>query len=1067
MQVTFACASCQTHLAIEATAAGAEIRCPQCQVAQIVPRIGPGPGATVGGFRITKLIGKGGMGEVYLARQLSLDRDIALKILPHAITTDKENVERFLKEVRVLAKLEHPNIVTAYEAGVDDGVHYLAMGYVRGETLEDCLKKRGAFAEAEALRLIAKLAAAMGYAWHKHQLIHRDIKPANVILDETGEPKLADLGLTKSLGESGGLTMSGTIMGTPSYMSPEQVDGKDNVDFHADIYALGATLYHMLTGQIPFAATTLMESLRKQATERLPDPRQFVPTLSEGCVRVLARMLAKDPTDRYPSWQSLSDDLQRVSTGQTPASASLAAGKSAMLVRKSPNAGLSSAPSPRRSTQTSGVAAVRTPPAAERVAARQEGAESQARRVATLVTVALLVATGAVCWRIQRGKQTHAGASSVVPAKASSVSPVGLRTAGVPPPVVAQEVPHVAPAPVVTSAVASAGDRIAAVAKARGEANARADVAERRRLAASNAVASAAASTSAIGGSLPHGSGPAPRPGRPGAAEGGAPVPGVTEWTPAATLDRLADCVLTQDWEAAMRLVQETDQEPRAKECSEWGAVKTAVCEVARMPMVILESLASDKGRQVVVMLKSGDETLQIGEISEGKCKADKLFEVDGRVAGRAPRVFGVDDLSVKEKLKRLGVEKTSARQVMRGLLAWEVGSPDAALRLFRESGGPEGAWLVARVERLLAARADAKAAAAKAAQEQAAESHYTALLQDAGLLAERQSEASVVRDLRKKRFTEGEVQKLRQDRAAFLGEHANTEVGARVRPVIAVLGQIRPNVSLDVDRSVVEAAMDALQKANPNELFARKPIYLPDGIRLELGGMKGLKDISAIEGLPIVELTLNDTEVPDLRPLTGMPLRMLRAGGTRIADLRPLTGMPLQELLLGSTPVKDLRPLAGMALTELRVSSSQVTDLGPLRGMPLVSLMVEWCGIGDLSPLHGMPLKKLSVAHTYVTDLKPLEGMALTELHIENTGVSDLGPLRGMPLTWLTMSWTKVTDLGPLRGMPLSRIEIGSTGVSDLSPLTGMPLTRLGMPNTRVRDMRPVKDIPDLVVYR
>ena len=139
MLITFKCTECQTSLEVDTSATGSEVECPQCGAAQVVPRTKLGPGTTVGGFRIKRLLGKGGMGEVYLARQLSMDRDVALKILPTSLTMDEEAVARFLQEVRMAARLEHPNIVTAHEAGEDSGVYYLAMSYVKGDTLGDLL----------------------------------------------------------------------------------------------------------------------------------------------------------------------------------------------------------------------------------------------------------------------------------------------------------------------------------------------------------------------------------------------------------------------------------------------------------------------------------------------------------------------------------------------------------------------------------------------------------------------------------------------------------------------------------------------------------------------------------------------------------------------------------------------------------------------------------------------------------------------------------------------------------------------------------------------------------------
>ncbi|MEI8063769.1 MAG: serine/threonine-protein kinase, partial [Verrucomicrobiota bacterium] len=225
MLITFSCTNCQQTLEVGVETVGAQVECPVCRAVLIVPRKELGPGVTISGFQIQQLLGAGGMGQVYLARQLSLDREIALKILPAQMGLRPEAVQRFLSEVKLLARLEHPNIVTAFEAGEDAGILFLAMAYVRGESLAAKLKRTGPLPEAEALPLIEKVASALGYAWGQHQLLHRDIKPDNILIDTHGEPKLVDLGIAKSLTSATSVTVSGMVMGTPNYMSPEQAQG--------------------------------------------------------------------------------------------------------------------------------------------------------------------------------------------------------------------------------------------------------------------------------------------------------------------------------------------------------------------------------------------------------------------------------------------------------------------------------------------------------------------------------------------------------------------------------------------------------------------------------------------------------------------------------------------------------------------------------------------------------------------------------------------------------------------------------------------------------------------------
>ena len=311
MRIKFQCAKCETRLEIDAESAGAAIVCPNCGFPQVVPRKKIGPGTILGGFEIVRLIGRGGMGEVYLARQRSLDRMVALKVLARELAPSEDAVQRFIQEIRLTAQLEHPYLVTAYEGGEDAGVLYLAMAYIRGSSLHERVRVRGPLGEADALMIGRKVATALNYAWEELRLLHRDIKPSNILIDVHGEPRLADLGLAKCLGQREGQTLVGAVLGTPNYMSPEQAEGREDLDVRSDMYSLGATLYTAVTGQIPYQARTLYEVLRRQATEPLPDPRTYAPHLSEEFVELLGLLLARDRRQRPPDWPTAIAEFDR------------------------------------------------------------------------------------------------------------------------------------------------------------------------------------------------------------------------------------------------------------------------------------------------------------------------------------------------------------------------------------------------------------------------------------------------------------------------------------------------------------------------------------------------------------------------------------------------------------------------------------------------------------------------------------------------------------------------------------------------------------------------------------
>ena len=259
----------------------------------------------LGDYTLIKPIGIGGMGEVFLAEQKSMRRVVALKILLPALVNNKHSLDRFFREVRTLAKIEHPNIAQAIEAGIEDDVCYFSMVYIQGEDLAVIIKREKQLNEIPALKIIRDVAATLDYAWQKHKLIHRDVKPSNIMLTNEGTVKLLDLGISKIAGiDEEELTQRGVMVGSPYYVSPEQARGEE-VDFHADMYSLGATLYQMVTGQPPFDSETSLGIISKHLCDPPPDPLKLNPGISEKTAALITRMLAKKHYDRFPDWPSV------------------------------------------------------------------------------------------------------------------------------------------------------------------------------------------------------------------------------------------------------------------------------------------------------------------------------------------------------------------------------------------------------------------------------------------------------------------------------------------------------------------------------------------------------------------------------------------------------------------------------------------------------------------------------------------------------------------------------------------------------------------------------------------
>jgi len=252
----------------------------------------------LGDFRLVKRLGEGGMGTVFKARQLSMDRDVALKVLPKHLARDKDFVDRFYREARASAKLDHPNIVRGIAVGEEKGFHYFAMEFVDGETCEKILAERGKFEVGDAVKIATDIARALEHA-HAKGLVHRDIKPENILITQQGAVKLADLGLAKEANENNSLTQTGSGFGTPFYMPPEQARNAKHVDQRSDLYALGATLYHLLTGKLPFVGDTAIEVLTAKEEGQHVPARRHDPTIPQILDLVIDKMMAKDPKNRY------------------------------------------------------------------------------------------------------------------------------------------------------------------------------------------------------------------------------------------------------------------------------------------------------------------------------------------------------------------------------------------------------------------------------------------------------------------------------------------------------------------------------------------------------------------------------------------------------------------------------------------------------------------------------------------------------------------------------------------------------------------------------------------------
>ncbi len=305
----FQCPQCQSKIEVSNDRLGQQVQCGNCGKVVTVPENRFANGVVIGNdFRIDGEIAKGGMGMVYKAYQISLDRPAALKVLLEEFITDPEYVNGFVQEARAAAKLNHPNMVQAYAVGIEDGIYYFAMEFVPGDTMKTILKREKKLPFSEAADVTRQVAAALGCAWTEQKLIHRDIKPDNMIKMPDGRVKLADLGLSQIAGAQQDASES-EVLGTPQYISPEQLTGAA-LDTRSDLYSLGATLYQFVTGKYPYSGKDGDEVARQHLTGTLRPPREVNPKVPKALEEIILKLMQRNPDDRFQTPKELEKALK-------------------------------------------------------------------------------------------------------------------------------------------------------------------------------------------------------------------------------------------------------------------------------------------------------------------------------------------------------------------------------------------------------------------------------------------------------------------------------------------------------------------------------------------------------------------------------------------------------------------------------------------------------------------------------------------------------------------------------------------------------------------------------------
>lgn len=921
----------------------------------------------IGGFEVLGKLGAGGMGTVYRARQVSLGRLVALKILPPQFIEDAVSVARFQREARVAAGLRHANLVQVYAAGEAEGCHYIAMELIDGEDLGKRLKRTGALRAPKALRICVDVARALQHAWQSAHLIHRDIKPGNIFLAANGGVKLGDLGLAKSmLGNTSGLTHTGTMMGTPHYISPEQARGDKEVDFRTDIYSLGCTLFQMLTGQVPYGGRDAITIIRQHLDAPLPAILKVWPQCPIALARLVGRMLKKSRHERHASYEELIGQIESVWAQIDP-------------VGFDPDAFAPPVGTTRRAVQGEDE---------EIGGGGERGALSLPAAARSKVLIyggitAAVVVLGVVAWL-------------------AWPEPVKLRQVqiAVAPPAAEQR----------ASALETAGARRTSAAPISGGSGG-------DQASPSKGSLAGATKDAPFVNSLGMKFVPVPIIGGPSAGQ----QVFFSVWE-----TRVQDYAIfaeetKHEW-PKVTLAQGPTQ-PAVN--VSWDDAK-AFCDW----LTERDRKAGRLGANETYRLPSDHEWSCAMGIAGQEDAAELPQEKDRKIPGVYPwgkgwpPPPGAGNYAGEELEPALAVGKYSwLKSVLRGyrdgfIETAPVGSFAANRFALYDLGGNTWEWCEdwsdeRRENRVLRGaswaypgRGELSAAARIRNIPRRRGSDYgfrcvVAASAPPAAVAPTPAKAGGIE------YGEIEAAGAGLD-AAFVREIAALPAEQQVQRVVAELKKLNPGYDGKETHSATKEGKVTILRLSPEGLSPvtdLSPVAaLKDLLHFSLGsggysetGSCPLTDLTPLRAVQLRSLGITHTKVSDLSPLRGMPLEQLQFATTKVSDLAPLEGMPLKGLTIYNTKVASLAPLRGMPLEVLSAAGTLISDISVLAAMPLTVLTINWTLVSDLSPVRGKKLVRLACDHSKVTDLSVLQGMPLKDLNCDFKSERDTAILRSI----------------------------------------------------------------------
>ena len=1037
------------------------------------------------GFEVLEQLGSGGMAVVWKARQLSLDRTVAIKVLSSHLSSDADDIERFKTEAQAEAKLKHPGIVQVYDANVESGLCYIVQEFVDGYSVGDWVRRKGRLSEEDSLLVASYIADALAYAWETAGVIHCDIKPDNILIDADGTPKVTDLGLARTISAMTDDRISNEVMGTPAYMSPEQIQGLPDLDCRTDIYSLGAMLYHCVTGRMLFQGEGDEQVMEKQLTDRVPAAMELNKDLTSAMCGMIEKMLAKDRDDRYQDWETLRHDIGLAKSGIPPAEPLKRPGLSTVkhmpmpLVVHSPtvthlvprrakrNAHLVSA----LATLLAGIAGVLAGmwgygKLMERVA--PEETETPVEVVAPAVKQGMAppqqLLEKARRWRIE-----HPDDLSGAESHYRRVTMVGAGTDAARQATDELRVLLVEREEAVRDVIQSLDDRVAA-AIARGEwlESAQIYIDYDGRLAVETAETRAQRAAEL-------------RTRHEEEAQQMAEVE-QRQWQDTVLNDVAAGLLsagLPEGIHILRNAVVHASDENEVASLSELEAV---LKDAADTDSEVVESFAAQVGEVVDVAMKSGSRKVKIMGAVDGVIHARLVTSLD---SVSVELQIDPADLSAGERLARMGSDDEQDVALAKGMMAWRAGAMDYAARFFGRTHPMLADRLVAAVgERT---RTDT---------EKEAETALVRLLMSMGLpFEDTYSKEVALIQLRTITVRSSDVNRIDMAVARYRQQYGETAF-ARTSEVVlkaildatsmATLKHSRYNTGIKAtDRLTVGTLTDALQAANPDlvqhevvvnqsedgrvtaiQIASRNlrdlaPLGACSDLTTLTLSCPGLRDLSGISSVPLVSLSIMESDVHDLSPLRRMPLTELQIESSPVRDLTPLRGKSLATLSVANTRVGELRGVLGMPLVTLDISGTLVKRLDFIKGMPLEQLSLAGSKVSDLSVVRSLPIRKLDASGTLLKDLSFVNGSEIEDLNVGRTAVGSFSGLRGSRVRSLDVSGTRVRSLDGLDGLELEHLDISGTGVSDLEPLRGLPLRSLSIDGTQIRKLDVLRSLP------